>query len=87
MGESRGFGGRHSPLGKRGIDVMIMNRLDRGWELPIGVNQQCSLCGYDGSMADLYPSQQIQRCPQCALVFWAGDRGQAAPPAPETSSS
>jgi len=37
------------------------------------MNQQCSLCGYDGPMAEVYPSQQIHRCPECALVFWAGD--------------
>ncbi len=33
----------------------------------------CALCGYKGQMPALYPTQEIMRCPRCALVFWAGN--------------
>jgi len=38
----------------------------------------CSLCGYRGETAPLYPRRQICRCPRCRLAFYAGD-GYADP--------
>jgi len=42
------------------------------------MRQPCELCGYEGEMRPYYPSLQIVRCPQCALVFYDGDADAAA---------